>query len=79
MWLEHVLEGDYLCYDITSVSSARHNEYTHYGYNRDNEQVEQINLAMLFGQNGPVEKWEGSDKNFRNWPKINWPIHIISY
>ena len=52
MWLEHVLEGDYLCYNITSVSSyARHNEYTHYGYNRDNEQVEQIYLAMLFGQN----------------------------
>jgi transposase len=51
-WLEHVLEKDYLCYDITSVSSyARHNEYTHYGYNRDDESLEQINLAMLFGQN----------------------------
>ena len=51
MWLEDVLEEDYLCYDITSVSSyARHNEYTHYGYNRDNECLEQINLAMLFGQ-----------------------------
>lgn len=51
MWLELALEEDYLCYDITSVSSyARHNEYTHYGYNRDNERLEQINLAMLFGQ-----------------------------
>lgn len=51
LWLEHVLEDDYLCYDITSVSSyARHNEYTHFGYNRDNESLEQINLAMLFGQ-----------------------------
>ncbi len=50
-WLEHVLEEDYLCYDITSVSSyAKHNEYTHFGYNRDNEMLEQINLAMLFGQ-----------------------------
>lgn len=50
-WLAHVLEDDYLCYDITSVSSyARHNEYTHFGYNRDNEALEQINLAMLFGQ-----------------------------
>ncbi len=50
-WLDHVLEDDYLCYDITSVSSyARHNEYTHFGYNRDNESLEQINLAMLFGQ-----------------------------
>jgi len=52
IWLEHVLEKEYLCYDITSVSSyARHNEYTHYGYNRDNELIEQINLAVLFGQN----------------------------
>jgi len=51
LWLEHVLEDDYLCYDITSVSSyARHNEYTHFGYNRDNESLQQINLAMLFGQ-----------------------------
>lgn len=51
LWLEHILEEDYLCYDITSVSSyARHNEYTHFGYNRDNDSLEQINLAMLFGQ-----------------------------
>lgn len=50
-WLEHVSEDDWLCYDITSVSSyARHNEYTHFGYNRDGEPMEQINLAMLFGQ-----------------------------
>ena len=51
LWLDHVRENDWLCYDITSVSSyARHNEYTHYGYNRDGESLEQINLAMLFGQ-----------------------------
>jgi len=51
LWLNYILEKDYLCYDITSVSSyARHNEYTHFGYNRDNEPLEQINLAMLFGQ-----------------------------
>ncbi|MEN8236562.1 MAG: transposase [Pseudomonadota bacterium] len=51
LWLEHILEDDYLCYDITSVSPyARHNEYTHFGYNRDNDSLEQINLAMLFGQ-----------------------------
>lgn len=55
MWLEHILEEDYLCYDITSVSSyARHNEYTQYGYNRDGESLEQINLAMLFGQNSQL-------------------------
>ena len=51
LWLDHVQEDDWLCYDITSVSSyARHNEYTHFGYNRDGESMAQINLAMLFGQ-----------------------------
>lgn len=51
LWLSHVQENDWLCYDITSVSSyARSNEYTHFGYNRDGESLEQINIAMLFGQ-----------------------------
>ena len=51
LWLERVIEDDWLCYDITSVSSyARNNEYTRFGYNRDGDSLEQINLAMLFGQ-----------------------------
>lgn len=51
IWLKHILEDDYLCYDITSVSSyAKKNEYTRFGYNRDDEVLEQINVAMLFGQ-----------------------------
>ena len=51
LWSRHIIENDYLCYDITSVSSySKNNEYTHFGYNRDNEYLEQINLAMLFGQ-----------------------------
>lgn len=51
LWLNHISENDWLCYDITSVSSyARRNEYTQFGYNRDGESMEQINLAMLFGQ-----------------------------
>ena len=50
-WLEHVLENDYICYDITSVSSySELNEYIKYGYNRDEEKLPQLNLAMLFGQ-----------------------------
>jgi len=51
LWLAKITENDYLCYDITSVSSyARSNEYIKYGYNRDCEDLPQINLAMLFGQ-----------------------------
>jgi transposase len=50
-WAKKVLNNDYLCYDITSVSSySELNEYVRYGYNRDGEKLGQINLAMLFGQ-----------------------------
>jgi transposase len=51
LWLKKITEHDYLCYDITSISSyASGNEYVKYGYNRDCEDLPQINLAMLFGQ-----------------------------
>jgi transposase len=51
LWLKKVIEEDYLCYDITSISSyARGNEYVKWGYNRDGEPLPQISLAMLFGQ-----------------------------
>jgi hypothetical protein len=50
-WMKKRLTDDYLCYDITSVSSySELNEYVKYGYNRDGESLPQLNLAMLFGQ-----------------------------
>ena len=52
LWLSEVAERDCLCYDITYISSyGRNNEYLHWGYNRDGEPLEQVNVAMLFGQN----------------------------
>ena len=51
LWLKHLSEGELLCYDITSISSyATANEYVRWGHNRDKENLPQINLAMLFGQ-----------------------------
>jgi len=51
LWGKQVSEKDYLCYDITSVSSySEQNEYVRYGYNRDHEKLPQINLAMVYGQ-----------------------------
>jgi len=50
-WMGKVVEHDYLCYDITSVSSySELNEYIRYGHNRDKEKLPQLNLAMLYGQ-----------------------------
>ena len=52
-WMNKVLEDDYLCYDITSISSySELNEYIKYGHNRDEDKLPQLNLAMLFGQKG---------------------------
>ncbi len=51
IWGKRISEQDYLCYDITSVSSySELNEFVHYGYNRDGESLPQINLAMVYGQ-----------------------------
>jgi transposase len=51
IWLKRLSEIDLLCYDITSISSyAAANEYVRWGYNRDNEKLPQINLAVLYGQ-----------------------------
>ena len=50
-WMKKTLEDDFICYDITSISSySELNEYIKYGYNRDGEKLPQLNLAMLFGQ-----------------------------
>ena len=50
-WMKSILENDYLCYDITSISSySELNEYIRFGYNRDHEPLPQLNLAMLFGE-----------------------------
>ena len=52
-WMHKIFENDYLCYDITSISSySELNEYIKYGHNRDKEQLPQLNLAILFGQRG---------------------------
>lgn len=52
-WMNKVLEDDYLCYDITSISSySKLNEYIKYGHNRDLDKLPQLNLAILFGQKG---------------------------
>jgi hypothetical protein len=50
-WMEKVAGKDCLCYGLTSVSSySEQNEYVRLGHNRDGENLPQINLGMLFGQ-----------------------------
>ena len=50
-WAELRGEKEYLALDISSVSSwSELINYVEYGYNRDHEDLPQINLAMLFGE-----------------------------
>jgi transposase len=50
-WAKHRAEQEYLAFDITSVSSySKLIEFLEFGYNRDGEDLPQINLAMLFGE-----------------------------
>ncbi len=50
-WTRHRSEREYLAFDITSISSySKMMEYLEFGYNRDGEDLPQVNLGMLFGQ-----------------------------
>lgn len=52
-WMKRVFGDDHLCYDITSISSySELNEYIKYGHNRDGDKLPQLNLAVLFSQQG---------------------------
>jgi len=50
-WAELRMQEECLAYDITSISSySQLNNMVRLGYNRDEETLPQINLAMLFGE-----------------------------
>ncbi len=50
-WMSHVQEIDYIALDITSISSySELMQLCEWGYNRDNEDLKQINMCMLFGE-----------------------------
>lgn len=48
-WAQNFTDGDTICMDLTSVSSySAGNELVKYGYNRDKERLEQVNILGLF-------------------------------
>ena len=50
-WATLRMEKEYLAFDISSISSySELIEYVEFGYNRDGENLPQVNLAMLFGE-----------------------------
>lgn len=54
-WMKYNLDDAYHALDITSVSSySALNEIVKYGYNRDNENLPQINMLMITGNNSKI-------------------------
>ena len=50
-WIQHVSETGYIAIDITSISSySKLMDACEWGYNRDHENLPQVNLCMLFGE-----------------------------
>jgi hypothetical protein len=51
-WYNLIREREYIALDITSVSSySEHIEACEWGYNRDGEDLPQVNICLLFGEN----------------------------
>ncbi len=81
-WSDKICKNDYLCYDITSVSSySEQNEYVKYGYNRDGEKLPQINLGMIFGQNSKLpicyKRMPGSISDVSTLKKFNATLKFL--
>jgi hypothetical protein len=50
-WCRHIQEREYVALDITSFSSySKQIQECEFGHNRDNENLRQTNLCMLFGE-----------------------------
>jgi len=50
-WVHARQQQEYLAYDVTSISSySKGNDVVEYGYNRDGEELPQINLGMYYGE-----------------------------
>jgi transposase len=58
-WCRHIQEREYVALDITSISSySQQIQECEWGHNRDNENLPQINLCMLFGENSRLPVYQ---------------------
>ena len=59
LWYDLIREREYIALDITSVSSySALIEASERGYNRDGENLPQVNICMLFGENSKLPVYQ---------------------
>lgn len=78
------IEKEYLAYDTTSVSSySKCLKQVRYGMNKDHEALEQINLALLFGQESKLpfyyRKLSGSIPDVKTVKKLLADLEVLGY
>lgn len=57
-WIARQEKGDRMLFDITSISTyGKNNIYAERGYNRDHENLEQINLSLLTSVQSHLPMW----------------------
>ena len=57
-WIGLNNADEYNAYDVTSISSySNSSELTEYGYNRDGENLAQVNLGVFFGEKSRLPKY----------------------
>jgi len=58
-WHRHIYEREYIALDITSVSSySKQIAGCEWGYNRDHEDLAQLNICMLFGERSKLPVYQ---------------------
>lgn len=77
-------ESEYLAYDSTSISSySKSLRQVRYGRNKDHEHLEQINLALLFGQQSRLpfyyRKLAGNIPDVKNLKKLLADMNTLGY
>lgn len=74
-WIPKASENDFLCYDVTSVSSySKKLPKVKPGYNRDKENLAQINIGLFCTLRTAIPlymtTYNGSINDFTNFPKV---------
>ena len=81
-WIHKQVKKTSLCYDISSISSyAKHNPYIEKGYDRDQEKLKQIHLAMLSSKANGIPVWytplQGSLHDSKTLKDVTAKLHKL--